>query len=75
MTFLRRLLRGCYSHLDLRERDAQGKAVLICQTCGSIRPMLESEILKGPKFYQDQVLGQPKTTTFRETKFGQKRSA
>ena len=62
MTFLRRLLVGCYSHLDLRERDAQGKAILVCQTCGDVRPMLESEVLHGPKFYPDQVLGQPKAS-------------
>ena len=59
MNILTRLLRGCYSHLDLRERDAQGKAILVCQTCGDVRPMLESEVLHGPKFYPDQVLGQP----------------
>ena len=75
MNILTRLLRGCYSHLDLRERDAQGKAILVCSICGDVRPMLESEVLKGPRFYQAETLGQPKTTTFRETKFGQKRSA
>ena len=29
MNILTRLLRGCYSHLDLRERDAQGKAIVM----------------------------------------------
>ena len=75
MNIFTRVLRGCYSHLDLRERDAQGKAILVCSICGDVRPMLESEILKGPKFYQDETLGKPKTTTFRESKFGKKRSA
>ena len=49
MTFFRRLLVGCYSHLDLRERDAQGKAILVCQTCGDVREMLPGQKFKARK--------------------------
>ena len=73
MNILTRLLRGCYSHLDLRERDAQGKAILVCQTCGDVRPMLESEVLKGPRFYQAETLGQPKGSAQIVSRFHQRK--
>ena len=73
---LRALFYGCWlSHDLVSARDARGLLIYRCQACGEEIPVLQTETVKGPAFYQVQPLGQPKTTTFRETKFGQKRSA
>ena len=57
------------------ERNEAGKLELVCSRCGHAIPVLASETVKGPAFHQAETLGKPKTTTFRDTKFGQKRSA
>jgi hypothetical protein len=60
MSFFRRLWTGCYAHDDQRERDAAGRAILVCQTCGRRQGVLESEIVRGPQHEQAPVLGHPR---------------
>ena len=63
-----------FSHGDrYHERNEAGKLELVCSRCGHAIPVLASEVLKGPKFHQDQVLGQPRETAQIVTKFGNKR--
>lgn len=59
---LRAFLLGCWfgSHDRVHARTAKGELVLRCQTCFDDQPVLQSEIVKGPKHAPDKVLGQPK---------------
>ena len=67
---LRRLLFACWTHDRVRERDEQGRLILVCQTCGNVqRPVLDAETLKGPAHEQAEVLGQPKIKAQRATWF------
>lgn len=67
MTFLRRLFAGCWrSHGQfLRERDAKGEAILVCEDCGAIRPMFTTAAIVGPKQQRGVVKGQPQMTAVR----------
>lgn len=59
MTWLRRLLAGCFQHDDIRERDEQGRPLLVCRTCGDRRYMLDTAIVKGPRHEPAAVYGTP----------------
>lgn len=61
-----------FGHEDIRERRGLSY-VLQCERCGQERPMLETEVIRGPKHQPDPVLGKPLTTTFRESPFGKRK--
>lgn len=68
MTFLRRLVYGCWfgGHGDqLRERHGEAY-VVVCARCGCVRDLIPAaEVFKGPCHQPRPVLGEPKTKTFR----------
>ena len=43
----------------LRERDAEGRMVLTCPTCGDVQRQLTAPIITGPKHTPERVPGQP----------------
>ena len=71
MRLWRGLVSGCwFAHDFIRERDEQGRFLLVCQSCGaSQRPDLTGETLKGPAHQPADVLGQPKEKAVREKWF------
>lgn len=43
----------------IRERDEDGKLVLVCPTCGDVQRQLTAKIIPGPKAKPDTVPGTP----------------
>ena len=75
MTFWRTLSGGCwFSHEFIRDRDEQGRLILVCANCGNVhRPELDAEVLKGPAHEPAEVLGQATGKAVKETWFQRKK--
>jgi len=49
-----------FGHGDrLRERDADGRLILVCAACGDVLRVFETKAVKGPQSEPARVLGQP----------------
>lgn len=53
------LFSGCWlTHLDrVRERDSQGRLVLVCERCGDRVLANQSDVIAGPQHQPRDVLG------------------
>jgi hypothetical protein len=61
MTFAR-LFSPCllFAHAErIRERDDQGRMVLVCPQCGDVQRQLETRIIIGPQHQPARVPGAP----------------
>lgn len=71
---LRSFFAGCIFNHGNRTRQRRGLSyVLVCDDCGHVHEVLQTETLRGPQFHQEPVLGEPKTTLFRDTAFGKRK--
>ena len=49
-----------FGHTRVRERDPQGRLILVCSECRDAVPAFsDREILRGPQHQQAPTLGQP----------------
>jgi hypothetical protein len=61
MSLLHFLRYRTFEHDDLRDRDEDGKAILICKLCGKRRSLgfLAQPAIRGPQAEPKAVKGQP----------------
>lgn len=58
---LRSLLWCLFGHDRVTTRTAHGDMIYRCTNCGHERPVLQTEIITGPKSRPDRVRGEPLT--------------